>query len=62
MKTLIVFGAGVALGCFLKKPKIQSQPKFMLVGDHASLSDSLLKPENLNKLREHLKNRAIRIN
>ena len=55
MKTLIVFGAGVALGCFLKKPKVQSQPKFVLVDDRASLGDIHLNPESLNKICEHLK-------
>jgi hypothetical protein len=59
MKKLLIFSAGVALGCFLKKPKVQSQPKFVLVDDRASLGDIHLNPETLNKIREHLKNRNL---
>ena len=59
MIALIAFAAGVALGCFLKKPKVQGQPKFVVVDDHEILCDSLLKPETVNKLREYLKNRNL---
>jgi len=55
MKNLLILSAGVALGYFLKKPKVQSQPKIMIVDDRESLSDFLLNPETLSKLREYLK-------
>ena len=59
MKKLLIFSAGVALGCLLKKLKVQSQPKFVLVDDRTSLGDIHLNPETLNKIREHLKNRNL---
>ncbi|WP_180115100.1 hypothetical protein [Acinetobacter sp. YH12140] len=45
MKKLLIFSAGVALGCFLKKPKVQSEPKFVLVDERESLSDYLFSPD-----------------
>ena len=59
MKILIAFGLGLATGCLLKKPKVQSQPKFMVVDDRASLGDVQLNPKTLNNIREHLKNRNL---
>lgn len=46
MKVLIAFSAGVALGCLLKKPKVQSEPKFVLVDERESLSDYLFSPDS----------------
>lgn len=59
MTNLLILSTGVALGYFLKKPKVQSPPKFMIVDDRESLSDFLLNPETLSKLREYLKNRNL---
>jgi len=55
MKNLIVFSAGVVLGCLLKKSKAQSQSEFMLVDDRESLCENLKSSETVNKVLELLK-------
>lgn len=54
MIALIVFGAGVALGCFLKKPKVQGQPKFVVVDDRASLDMDSPKQQTQQVIKKYL--------
>lgn len=54
MKTLIVFGAGVALGCFLKKPKVQGQPKFVVVDVYESFDMDLSELQTQQVIKKYL--------
>ncbi|WP_151984683.1 hypothetical protein [Acinetobacter radioresistens] len=55
MKTLIVFGVGVALGLFLKKAEKVKEPKFILIDDRKSLGGYLFGDDAKEAFKKHLK-------
>ena len=59
MKILIAFSLGLATGCLLKKPKVQSQPKFMIVDERESMSDYLFSPDGTQAFVKFFKNKSV---
>lgn len=58
MKNLLLFSAGVGLGFFLKKPKVQRQPKFVVVDDSASLGVHLSKQQAQQVIKKYLSSKS----
>ncbi|OAL78980.1 hypothetical protein AY606_06010 [Acinetobacter sp. SFB] len=55
MKTLIVLGAGIALGFALKKPEKIKEPRFVIVDERENLGEHLFGREGKEAFVKFLK-------